>query len=649
MNTRATIVLPSGSDTWRVANLSMGFAGVAKQLVRAGFEVELVVPPGDRSTPIVEGAAINPLSFSLPPIVSGPGAASTTASLKLGHQLWRRLSVDAPNVVLGPMAGGVLQPSLMSRALGESLGETFFVAWGEATTAERITLGDIEPAGASAVVDDALETTTLRLLDAIIGPRSSDSRGGPNCRVLDLALPGMPKAVSQTRPPRAPVDEIVFLGPASGRHGTPGFLEAIERLGYAGALRDRRVTFLGPWREGPAGLGKAMLGRRARDWGFAFTQVDETDMGRIVCRLARPGVLGVSAGAAPDDDSLIAEAINAGAALVVCQHHPLASRLSGVAQVCANDLSDLGSCLDQPGPSSAGILSDDDWASALTAFLGAPRRCRAVTASCPPSAALCITHRDRPEALSAAIASRAPGPMRDLETLVVDTGSRAENLERLAPLASFGVRLLKAPPGAQQTTARNLAALNSSSEVLVFLDDDNIFINDGLKRLILPLANADIDIVVSSLSLYDDFNAGEMPAADLVFLGEAGWAGLLFNGFGDANFAIRREAFQLVGGFDENDAAAFDWIFFAKARAAGLQDRDAAVASNRLQARTKWARYKMEKARSRKSTKPTAQILCRCGSPQHLRAGPDGDDEPGFLNMSNALEVLLSSTDCFQP
>jgi hypothetical protein len=571
---RAAIILPSGADAWRVANLSLGFVGVAKQLTRSGFSVELIIPDGNQTGAdalAASGAKISHLDFTLPSIVAGPGAASVTASLKLGHQLWRRLSADRPDVVVAPLAGGLLQPSLMSRSLGESLCECRFVAWGEATTAERIMLGDIEPPSVSAVIDEALETTTLRLLDAIASTRFRDPRGGGACNSIRLTLPTDDQAEPRATTADSRIDEIVYLGPASGRHGTPEFLEAIERLGGAGQLRQRKVTFLGPWREGAAGLGKAMLGRRARNWDFVFTQADQTDICSIVRYLARPGVLGVSPGAAPDDDRLIADALSAGARLAVCAHHPLSRFLRGRAWICANDLSDLDVCIDRGGARSEGSLPVDDWGSALRSVLETGNRTPVIPSARTVKATLCITHRDRPDAVAAAVASCGSAANPDLEIIVIDTGSRDHNLQRLAPLRDAGVRLLHGPPGGQQAAARNAAISKAAGDILVFLDDDNIFINNGFARLISPFRQADIDIAVSSLSLYDHLEDGRAPAADLVFLGEAGWSGLYFNGFGDANFAIRRDAFRLVGGFKENDGAAFDWVFFAKAQSAGLK------------------------------------------------------------------------------
>jgi glycosyltransferase involved in cell wall biosynthesis len=199
-------------------------------------------------------------------------------------------------------------------------------------------------------------------------------------------------------------------------------------------------------------------------------------------------------------------------------------------------------------------------------------RQRAKRPSTSSSVSLCITHRDRAAGLDKAIESARIGADQSVELIVVDVGSRDPDAQdRVARLSTDGARVIVAPPGTQQPAARNLAAREARHDILVFLDDDNIFMDKGLRRLAAALASSPFDVVVSNLRLHDHPFTDEKPQADLVFIGPAGPAGLIFNGFGDANFAIRREAFVQVGGFEETDTAAFDWLFFAKAIAQGLR------------------------------------------------------------------------------
>jgi hypothetical protein len=598
---RASIVLPLGADVWRNSNLATGFARVAQELGRGGFIVEVIVPPGGEAPGLAHTAGVNlfQLSFTSPPIVAGPAPARYSESLRVGHQLWRHLAARRPDIVFAPLVGGVLQPALMSRAVGESLGRTSMVLWGEASTAERLRLGDIEPAGPGAVIDDALETTVLRLADAVADPRSPSPTSAPQS--LELQLPASPHTTPATFL-RGPVEEIVFVGPASGRHGAPEFLAAIERMGHAGRLLGRRLTFLGPWREGPEGLGKAMLGRRARDWGFPFTQVDESRPETILNYLHRPGVVGVFAGAAADDDVVLVDAAQAGLAPVVCAHHRLAHRLRGAVRLCASDLCDLEAHIDRDPPEPLGPIEPSDWSAAFEMLIAARSAKPPPAAATSVTASLCVTHRDRPQALARALQSRGTALGPQVDTVIVDTGSTPENLARATELSHGDAQLLSTPAGARQAWARNLAARHAQGQILVFLDDDNVFLEDGLTRLLRPFSCMDVDVVISNLALYDAAPGKGDAGADLVFMGEAGWAGLLFNAFGDANFAIRRDRLTEIGGFADNDAAAFDWIFFAKAQARGLKFavlQQPAIGYHRdLGARdTRWRKLDLEEPR----------------------------------------------------
>jgi hypothetical protein len=566
MTRRVTIVLPIGADIWRVANLTEGFVRAGEELARGGFAVELVAPPGASTTPVKSAAVdVTRLTFTGPPIIAGPAPAGFSASLRAGHQLWRHLAASPPDIVLAPLVGGVLQPALMSRHLAESLDQTTMVIWGEASTAERLALGDLEPAGIETVVAEAMEATALSLADAVIGP----APGGDPARHIPLILPA--RAPPDPAGHGTGFDEIVFVGPASGRHGTPAALSAVEFLGHAGRLTNRRVVFLGPWREGLAGLGKSMLGRRAQDWRFAFTQIDESDPAKVLDYLRRPGLLAVFAGAAADDDVILADAARAGVAIALCTRHSLSGRLGGSLAELSPDLSNLGELVEAGVPDVAAANEDASWPQLFEALIAERRSRPAAPPWTAPSASLCITHRDRPTELAAALASRAETVGPGLETIIVDTGSESGALQALDALAGGDIQVVKGPAGSRQAWARNLAAGAAKGEILVFLDDDNLFLDDGLSRLVSAFANPNVDIVVSTLSLYDTEPGQGPPAADLVFMGQTAMAGLLFNSFGDANFAIRRNRFVEIGGFADDDAAAFDWVFFAAAQARGLK------------------------------------------------------------------------------
>jgi len=135
-----------------------------------------------------------------------------------------------------------------------------------------------------------------------------------------------------------------------------------------------------------------------------------------------------------------------------------------------------------------------------------------------------------------------------------------------------GLRVIRLNAPIQHTAACNLAATEAQTDHLVFLDDDNAFTPGGVQAFLRAMGQGCFDIVVSDLDIYDDRLAGE-PAGRMIFLGDAGTAGLFFNGFGDTSMAVRRSTFLEVGGFGTGGASgpALDWVFLARARARGLR------------------------------------------------------------------------------
>ncbi|HKM62271.1 MAG TPA: glycosyltransferase [Acidisphaera sp.] len=217
------------------------------------------------------------------------------------------------------------------------------------------------------------------------------------------------------------------------------------------------------------------------------------------------------------------------------------------------------------------------------AIPAAPRALRQRLHRASESAAL----QNRPHCLERALRSLAAAAQSDAhpglahDVLVVDNASGDKKartyLDSLASDARGGgaacrLRLLRLEQPVLQAAAYNLAAEQASGEALVFLDDDNVFAPGGLSRLLHALSAGAFDLVVTCLDLHDGDPEQGRASARLLFLGDAGSAGLFFNGFGDTAMAVRRDDFLRLGGFEASASGpALDWEFLAKARAAGLR------------------------------------------------------------------------------
>ena len=163
--------------------------------------------------------------------------------------------------------------------------------------------------------------------------------------------------------------------------------------------------------------------------------------------------------------------------------------------------------------------------------------------------------------------------------MVIDNASPIPDVEgaiRDAAGARPALRVLSLAEPLPQTSAYNRGLAEARSEIVVFLDDDNFFLEGGLERLARAASTGAHDIVVSSLDVFDDADGDprSLPSAGrLLFLGSAHSAGLFFNAFGDTAMAVRRKAFAALGGFHDlgYDYPSLDWVSLAKAQGAGLR------------------------------------------------------------------------------
>jgi hypothetical protein len=597
-NMRAAIILPSAEpDPWYADNLASAFRTAARDLAAAGWEVRL----------LDETAAADAL-----PLLGGAGPATFTAALKRGYRLAQCLREVPPDLVLAPLRQGLAQPLLMARATGEDFARTAVAVWGDWPTAERLRRDDLLAVDPSALIDDALEHCVLRHADFVLAPSAALAAALPanGAAVIPARWPGADVPGTQQRPQRlagSAIRELVCVGPGSPRYGIPRFLDAVERLGRLGVLHGRCVTLLGPWRDAVGGLGKNTLGIRARQWSFDFKQIDAATPSAALAYLQAPGKLPVFAGDAVEDQSLVAAVAGLGLPLLINAAHPLA----GCSDAAYSDTLDgLPLALEKAlraGADASARMAGRGWLEMLEPMVHSRLRRPPRIAAAAGRVCICIAHRDRPECLENAIASISPSQPPDVDVVVVDNASDSTAAQRLLDRLESRprTRVIRLSDPETEPQVRNRAAAATDAEILIFLDDDNVLVPGAVERWQRAFAGGNFDIVVSSLDLVDGDPAHTAPSARLLFLGDAGSAGLFFNAFGDSNFAILHTAFVRAGGFDGEGPSgpAPDWIFLAKARAAGLrigvlQQPAVRYARSLAAAARNWRKYDQEGARS---------------------------------------------------
>ncbi|WP_422035598.1 glycosyltransferase family 2 protein [Reyranella sp.] len=544
------------ADGWR--GPSGVFDAAARALEAQGHEVRLI----DDS--VMAGLSQEPT------LLTGLNRAVAVRSMADSHRLALEMARRPPDLMIAPVRGGIAQATLMARACGEAFAHTRVALWGNEPTRDHFLASDSAGVDLSVLIVDAMERQCLAFADALIRPDQPVDVPALPGDDLGIRTVGFSRiAGSRARAPGGTqIREIAFIGAFQRSAGAGEFVEAVERLARKGVLGDRLVTFVGPIGEDSYGLNKEWLGQKASSWPFRFTVVDESDRRRAIRYGCEPGRLAVSVSSSIDELHALRKATGHHVALIA---RPMADRhlATRLEQSIARALRDGAAPDDDRG--------EVDWAKLVMDLtrLGVPS---------PPTEAdsvtVCILHYDRLRFLRQALASvpaRIDG--KEVEVIVIDNASPLPDIEHsIREIAGDrpGLRILGLKDPLPQSCAYNRGLAEARSDVVVFLDDDNMFRPGGLERLARAASTEAHDIVVSSLDVFDDGDGDPLAATSaghLLFLGAAHSAGLFFNAFGDTAMAVRRKAFGALGGFHDlgYDYPSLDWVTLAKAQGAGLR------------------------------------------------------------------------------
>lgn len=188
-----------------------------------------------------------------------------------------------------------------------------------------------------------------------------------------------------------------------------------------------------------------------------------------------------------------------------------------------------------------------------------------------PLVSVCITHFNRPQEVSQAIASIKNQTYENYEVILVDDGSdKPEAIAYLDSLekdfAERGWRIVRQEnlhPGA----ARNKGAQHAKGEYLMFMDDDNCAKPHEIETFVAAASHSDADV----LTCFADVFAGtEIPQNSstqfrVTPIGDCFSYGVLENCYGDTNSLIKRSFFEKIGGFSEEyGVGKEDMEFFAR-------------------------------------------------------------------------------------
>ncbi|TVT30875.1 glycosyltransferase [Marinobacter vinifirmus] len=170
----------------------------------------------------------------------------------------------------------------------------------------------------------------------------------------------------------------------------------------------------------------------------------------------------------------------------------------------------------------------------------------------------------RVEYLEQTLAAFARQTELPLEIIVVDDGSE-NHIEVKEVAAKYGCTYLRTEKKFKGK-ACNLGAKKSNGSILVFFDDDDLPAQDYLEKIRNAYARSSVDVVSTFAEVFDNEDQSA-PRYVSMALGNSFGANILENYFGKGCFAIRKDKFFGIGGYnvDEENIPLVDYRFYMKA------------------------------------------------------------------------------------
>ena len=607
---RICIATPDILGPVKNGGIGTAYHHLARLLAAWGHDVVIAYVNTNAANPALMAetrAVYEEFGIAFEPIVAQPAAESAMA--RVGAPTWALLewlrAQDPPfDIVHASDWHGLCYGPLLAKSLGIAFGATHFVIHGHGPAlwnvegnqqlmATEHELGWVFIERRSIELADTVTCGSAHLLgwmrDAgYVLPARSFVWANP------FPAPDRSPEATAARAARdgAPLEEVVFFGRLEPRKGLVLFLDAIRRLVRHGRA-PARVTFLGiaPRRFDALGL----IQRATREWPIEVTTI--TDRGTIeaVAYLSEPGRLAVLPSLQENASLAITECLHAGIpfvaaatggtpeliapadrdrALVPPDHIALGDR---IAELAAAPLYAVQPRWDFDHTLDVWSRWHAQTAQCETSTERFAARARAVQHETPP-VTVCLVHHERPAFLRMAVDSVLAQNYPALETVLVDDGSESAEAhvalnEIEAEHGARGWRVIR-QDNRYLGAARNHAAAAARGEWLLFLDDDNLLFPDAVSRLVRAARFAEADCVTAaSIRFFGDGDARTDPGSHgtpIRFIGAArGWSHVT-NVIGDACALVRREAFEAVGGFDEErEFALSDLAFFSRLLLAG--------------------------------------------------------------------------------
>ena len=191
---------------------------------------------------------------------------------------------------------------------------------------------------------------------------------------------------------------------------------------------------------------------------------------------------------------------------------------------------------------------------------------------------IAIAHRNDSKRLRGLLASLAMQTLQNFEVVIVDDGSNQFEVKELRALSNqpWPFELLTVESRhIYKGAARNLAASQSSTPYIIFMDCDNAAFANQVELFYAAIEASGASAVSTSFVL--GTNEGDTTAASfgdhvtITFPQPSLVLGIATNCYGDTNAIFRRDAFEKIGGFRAKFGSRLgDWDLFHRLVASGF-------------------------------------------------------------------------------
>jgi GT2 family glycosyltransferase/glycosyltransferase involved in cell wall biosynthesis len=392
-------------------------------------------------------------------------------------------------------------------------------------------------------------------------------------KVIPLLFPDIPNQAKSSDV------RIAFVGALSKRKGFDKFIDIVLKLKKSGASSE--VLIFG--QEADVDLKKAT--GDLRDNGIKFRVENHFNSEQIWNELTITNSTLFVPSRLDNSPGVIYEALSAGVKVVVSRNQggiELEKFAPGAIKLFEEiDDQSLKQFINETTRHSIDIYSINRqtmalWQSELENLVAAKeqnvRKLRENSNILSNDISVVIASRNRANFLAGALESLARQTLIPKEVVVVDDNSSdSDSYQQLCERYGkyLNIRLIKNDKNLGQAESRDIGVKLSTSELVAFLDDDNLFLQDHLKSCFEVMSDSNLDAVATFMA--QTFSATPLtlnstPDQIGIFSGDLfGEINLLENLCCDTHILIRKEVFLSVGGFSGNKiiekSAQEDWAF----------------------------------------------------------------------------------------